>query len=39
VLYVLYAGLAGRTDKRIGIAGAIVAGETLVVAGTGFAAH
>lgn len=36
VLYVLYAGLAGRTDKRVGIAGAIVAGETLVFAGNGF---
>ena len=36
VLYVLYAGLVGRTDKRVGIAGAIVAGETLVFAGNGF---
>lgn len=36
VLYVLYAGLAGRTDKRVGIAGAIVAGESLVFAGNGF---
>jgi hypothetical protein len=36
VLYVLYAGFAGRTDKRVGIAGAIVAGETLVFAGNGF---
>ncbi len=36
VVYVLYAGFAGRTDKRVGIAGAIVAGETLVFAGNGF---
>jgi hypothetical protein len=36
VLYVLCAGFAGRTDKRAGIAGAIVAGETLVVAANGF---
>jgi len=36
VLYVLYAGLVGRTDKRVGIAGAIVAGEILVFAGNGF---
>jgi hypothetical protein len=27
VLYVLYAGFAGRTDKRVSIAGAIVVGE------------
>ncbi|HET6919360.1 MAG TPA: hypothetical protein VFI46_07830 [Jiangellaceae bacterium] len=36
VLYVLYAGFAGRTDKRVGIAGAIVVGETLVFAANGF---
>lgn len=36
VLYVLYTGLAGRTDKRVGIAGAIVVGETLVFAANGF---
>jgi len=36
VLYVLYAGFAGRTDKRVGIAGAVVVGETLVFAGSGF---
>lgn len=35
VLYVLYTGLAGRTDRRVGMAGAIVAGETLVFAGNG----
>jgi hypothetical protein len=36
VVYVLYAGLAGRTDRRVGIAAAVVAGETLVFAGNGF---
>lgn len=36
VLYVLYVGFAGRTDKRAGIAAAIAAGETLVFAGNGF---
>jgi hypothetical protein len=36
VLYVLYAGLRGRTDRRAGIAGAIVAGEVVVFAGNGF---
>jgi hypothetical protein len=36
VLYVLIAGFAGRTGKRVGIAGAIVAGETLVFAANGF---
>jgi hypothetical protein len=36
VLYLLYAGFAGRTGKRAGIAGAIVAAETLVFAGNGF---
>jgi hypothetical protein len=35
VVYVLYAGFAGRSGKRAGIAGAIVAGETLVFAGNG----
>lgn len=36
VLYVLYAGFQGRTDKRVGIAGAVVAGESLVFAANGF---
>lgn len=35
-LYVLYAGFAGRTDKRVSIVGTIVAGETLVLAANGF---
>jgi hypothetical protein len=33
---VLYTGLVGRTDQHVGIAGATVAGETLVFAGNGF---
>lgn len=36
VLYVLYAGFAGRTDKRVAIAGTIVGGEALVFAANGF---
>ena len=36
VLYVLHAGLRGRTGKRAGIAGGIVAGEVLVFAAHGF---
>lgn len=36
VLYVLQAGLAGRTDKRVGIATAVVVGESLVFAANGF---
>ena len=36
VLYVLYAGLRGRTDRRAGLPGGIVAGEVLVFAGNGF---
>ena len=36
MLYVLFAGIAGRTDKRVGIASAVVAGESLVFAANGF---
>lgn len=36
VLYVLYAGLRGRTDRRVGVAGGIIAGEVLVFVGNGF---
>jgi hypothetical protein len=36
VIYVLSAGFAGRTDRRVGIAAAVVAGESLVFAGNGF---
>jgi hypothetical protein len=36
VVYVLYAGLANRTDRRAAIAGAVVAGESLVFAANGF---
>lgn len=36
VVYVLYAGFAGRTDRRVGVAAAVVAGESLVFVGNGF---
>lgn len=36
VLYILYAGFTGRTGKRVGIAGAIVAGGTVAFTGNGF---
>ena len=36
VVYVVVAGLAGRTDRRVAIAGAVVAGEMLVFAADGF---
>ncbi|RAX18229.1 hypothetical protein DC347_01785 [Pseudarthrobacter sp. AG30] len=36
VVYVLVTGLAGRTDKRVGMAAAVVAAETLVFAANGF---
>ena len=36
MVYVLVAGLAGRTDRRVAIAAAIVTGETLVFAANGF---
>jgi len=36
VLYVLYAGFAGRSNRRAGFAAAVVAGETLVFAANGF---
>jgi hypothetical protein len=36
VVYVLGAGVAGRSDRSVAIAGVIVAAETLVFAGSGF---
>ena len=36
VVYVLGAGLAGRSDRSVAIAGGIVAAETLVFAANGF---
>jgi len=36
VVYVVVAGLTGRTDRRVAIAGAVVAGEMLVFAADGF---
>ena len=34
--YVLYAGFAGRSDRRAGTAAAVVAAECLIFAGNGF---
>jgi len=36
VVYVLYKGVIGRTDRRVGMAAAVIAGESLVFAGNGF---
>ena len=36
VVYLVYAGLAGRSDRRAAAAAAVVAGETLVFAANGF---
>lgn len=36
MIYVVIAGLRGRTDRRVAIAGAIVTGESLVFAANGF---
>ena len=36
MMYVLYAGFAGRSDRRAGIAAGVVAAETLIFAGNGF---
>ena len=36
MVYVLYAGIRGRSDRRAGIAGAIVFAETAIFAGNGF---
>ena len=36
VAYVLYAGATRRTGRRVALAGAVVAGETLVFAASGF---
>jgi hypothetical protein len=36
VLYVLYAGFAGRSDRRAAIAAGVVAGESLIFAANGF---
>ncbi|MCC3273258.1 hypothetical protein MUK71_03685 [Arthrobacter zhangbolii] len=36
MLYVLYAGFRRQSDRRAGIAAAVVAAETLVFAGNGF---
>jgi hypothetical protein len=36
VVYVLYEGFAGRTGRRVGVAGAVVAGEALIFTANGF---
>jgi hypothetical protein len=36
MLYVLYAGLKGRPDRRAAVAAAVVAGESLIFAANGF---
>jgi len=36
VVYLVYAGLRGRSDRRAAIAGCVVAGETLLFAANGF---
>lgn len=36
MVYVLYAGARGRTDKRVGLAAGVVTAETLVFAANGF---
>jgi hypothetical protein len=36
MVYLLYAGFARRTDRRAAIAGAVVAGESLIFAANGF---
>jgi hypothetical protein len=36
MVYLLYAGVRGRTDRRAGVAATVVAGETLVFAAYGF---
>jgi hypothetical protein len=36
MVYLLYSGLVGRSDRRPAIAGAVVAGEIAVFAGNGF---
>ncbi len=36
MVYVLYAGVRGRTDRRVGLAAGVVTAETLVFAANGF---
>jgi uncharacterized protein YndB with AHSA1/START domain len=36
MVYVLYAGFAGRSDRRAGVAAAVVGAECLIFAGNGF---
>ena len=36
MVYVLYAGVRGRTDRKVGLAAGVVTAETLVFAANGF---
>lgn len=36
MVYVLYSGIRGRSDRRAGVAGAVVLAETAIFAGNGF---
>lgn len=36
MVYVLYAGVRGRSDRRVAVAAAVVAGESLIFASNGF---
>ncbi|WP_261375239.1 hypothetical protein [Arthrobacter sp. KBS0702] len=36
MVYVLYAGIRGRSDRKAGVAGAVVFAETAIFAGNGF---
>jgi len=36
MIYVLYHGFRGRSDRRVALAAAVVAGESLIFAGNGF---
>ncbi len=36
MVYILYSGIRGQSDRRAGLAASVVAGETLVFAANGF---
>ena len=36
MIYVLYTGFMGRSDRRTGVAASVVAGESLIFAANGF---
>jgi hypothetical protein len=39
MVYVLYQGFRGRSDRRVSLAAAVVAGESLIFAGNGLRWH